>query len=107
MNQGNPTNQDGTRALNSTPGGLPGRPGAVSHGPGHNKVKMHLTASKGKMPAEVYAHAVAARQKLKPRMPAKVLKHGQLQKKPNVVGAHGTQPAGVKGYDKPPMTGLA
>lgn len=47
----------------SSPGSQPDRPGAITHGPGKNKPgKNHLVSSKGKIPAEVYAHAVASRQ---------------------------------------------
>lgn len=105
MSLGNPTNPDGTKNTRpGTPGMLPSHPGVVSHGPAHNKVKMHLTASKGKIPAEMYAHAVAARQALKPRLPAKVIKHGELQKKPAVYHAQVSNPPGVKPYDKKPAS---
>jgi hypothetical protein len=41
----------------------PNRPGAVTRGPGSNKPRIHLVSSKGKIPAEVYAQAVGARQR--------------------------------------------
>lgn len=47
-----------------------GRPGTISHGPGKNKPRVHLVSSKGKIPAGVYAEAIAHKQKTKTKSPA-------------------------------------
>jgi hypothetical protein len=43
--------------------GMPNRPGRVTRGVGKNKPRIHLVSSKGKIPAAVYAEAIAQKQK--------------------------------------------
>lgn len=84
-----------------------GHPGKVTHGPGSNKPRIHLVSSKGKVPAGVYAEAIALRQKNQAANAAKMPAHKHAAKtNPNVGGSHTSQPNGVKGYDVTPKTGL-
>lgn len=55
------TNQVGVIPIKTT--GQPGRPGKVTRGVGANKPRIHLVSSKGKVPAGVYAEAIALKQK--------------------------------------------
>lgn len=48
------------------------RPGVVSRGPGSNKPRIHLVSSKGKIPAAVYAEAIALKQKNQAKNAAKM-----------------------------------
>lgn len=63
QNAGN-TNTDGftpqkTTSMASRTGGTVG---AITRGPGKNKPRVHLVSSKGKIPAEIVAHALAVKQ---------------------------------------------
>lgn len=82
-------------------------PGKVTKGPGNNKPRIHLVSSKGKIPAGVYAEAIALKQKNQAAQAAKMPAHHHAKKtNPNVGVAHTTLPTGVKGYDVTPKTGL-
>lgn len=82
-------------------------PGTVTRGPGANKPRIHLVSSKGKVPAAVYAEAIALRQKNQAANAANMPAHHHEKKtNPNVGGAHTSMPNGVKGYDVTPKTGL-
>lgn len=87
--------------------GAAGRPGRVTRGPGSNKPRIHLVSSKGKIPAAVYAEAIALKQKNQAANAANMPAHHHAQKtSPNVGGSHTTNPPGVKPYDVKPKTGL-
>lgn len=57
--------------------GLAGQAGKITHGPAHNKPRVHLVSAKGKVPAGVYAEAIAQRAKVEN---AKTLKNTRLPK---------------------------
>lgn len=77
------TNQLGV--VNPSTTSQPGRPGAVSKGPGRNKPRIHLVSSKGKIPAGVYAEAIALKQKNKAVNPT-VNTHPALASEPHSPG---------------------
>lgn len=82
-------------------------PGKITKGPGKNKPRIHLVSSKGKIPAGVYAEAIALKQKNQAANAAGMPAHKHAAKTdPNLKGAHVTTPPGVKNYDVKPKTGL-
>lgn len=97
-----------------------GRPGTITHGPGKNKPRVHLVSSKGKVPAGVYADAIAQRAKTEraktlknTRLPTKANAHPELASstavgytkptgQPNVRTEQLRNPAGVAKRPNPP-----
>lgn len=81
--------------------------GKITHGPGSNKPRIHLVSSKGKIPAGVYAEAIALKQKnqAKNATPMPATKHA-AKTDPNLKGAHTSMPSGVAGYAVKPKSGL-
>lgn len=83
------------------------QPGKVTRGPGSNKPRIHLVSSKGKIPAEIVAHALAQRQAAQ-NAASFVNPKGTngSQTDPNIRGGHTSMPKGVAGYKVKPSTGL-
>jgi hypothetical protein len=79
-------------------------PGTVTRGPGKNRARVHLVSTGNKIPAGVYAEAIAARQKRNTAVNPSGTNGSKTG--PNLRGAHTTQPKGVKPYSVKPKTGL-
>ncbi len=69
------------------------RPGKITHGPAKNKVRIHLVSSKGKVPAAVYAEAIAFKQKIAKTKTAQ--DNGTARSVAHVTQAQFSQPHGV------------
>jgi hypothetical protein len=93
------TNQLGVIPVSTT--GQPGRPGRVTKGVGKNRPRIHLVSSKGKIPADVYASAIALKQAAKTRaaekMPTSANKHPEMASKPTMDGMKGSHTGGNPG----------
>jgi hypothetical protein len=103
QNAGNTPNTDGFTPQKTSSN--PGRPGAITRGPGHNKPRVHLVSSRGKIPAEVVAHALAQRQAKVGTGglgPDKLPNDTQGQTTADVYEQQLKNPAGVAPRPKPP-----